>query len=191
MSMKIIYNTKQNGIELKFNEKPSQSILKNLHLYKFRWNGQKEVWYIRKDYLSLEGEHYIHHLSNSKLSINQPVKQVKEIKIHKKTLPKGKGYCASDRKGNYCYVIYKGSIRPEQSRTNPKSFVHENINAISSDFYRIIFSVPAKYTIDEARSRIGYKGRSLSSFSKPASDVKLVYVNGNTKYPFLDQIEEI
>lgn len=44
----IIMNEELNGIELKFNSKPSSEVLANIKANGFRWNGKKSVWYAKQ-----------------------------------------------------------------------------------------------------------------------------------------------
>lgn len=45
MNYTINTNTQYNSLEIKFDEKPSSSILNALKSFKFRWNPKKSIWY--------------------------------------------------------------------------------------------------------------------------------------------------
>ena len=45
--IKIVYNKDMDGIELYFNDKPSEQIRNILKSNKFRWHGKKKMWYAK------------------------------------------------------------------------------------------------------------------------------------------------
>lgn len=45
--IEVIYNEEKNGIEVKFNSKPDQSILENLKANGFRWSKYQKLWYAK------------------------------------------------------------------------------------------------------------------------------------------------
>lgn len=46
-NVEVIYNTEKNGIELKFNDKPSEEVRVNLKANGFRWSKYNKVWYAK------------------------------------------------------------------------------------------------------------------------------------------------
>lgn len=43
----INFNEEKNGIEIKFDDKPSQEVLENLKLHGFRWSKYQKIWYAK------------------------------------------------------------------------------------------------------------------------------------------------
>ena len=46
-NVEVIYNTEKNGIELKFEDKPSEEVRANLKANGFRWSKYNKVWYVK------------------------------------------------------------------------------------------------------------------------------------------------
>jgi len=50
---KVILNEKLNGVELNFDNKPSQEVLKSIKSVGFRWHNEKKVWYAKQSMTTL------------------------------------------------------------------------------------------------------------------------------------------
>lgn len=54
MEYRIIKNEEHNGLEIYFDEKPSEGIRSALKEIKFRWHGVKKCWYGRAEIATVE-----------------------------------------------------------------------------------------------------------------------------------------
>ena len=47
--LNINFNQEKNGIEIRFDTKPSEEMLSNLKLNGFRWSGKQKMWYAKQN----------------------------------------------------------------------------------------------------------------------------------------------
>lgn len=60
--VEVIYNEEKNGIEVKFNTKPSQEVINDLKVNGFRWHSIKKIWYAKQ---TKERREFINSLTSS------------------------------------------------------------------------------------------------------------------------------
>ena len=105
----INFNEEKNGIEIKFDKKPSQEMLENLKLNGFRWSKYKKIWYAKdteecREFIKgLSTDIYDNNITSSNASkkVEYPVIDINDI--NESTYPIGKEISKRENEGHWMF----------------------------------------------------------------------------------------
>lgn len=160
--IEIIMNEEKNGIEIKFNCKPTQEIRENLKQNGFRWSKFNKVWY------SKQSQEAINFANSLKASEVQEVKKIELLcdkQINKNTI--------ENKINNFVKLFQNDRIKRNQD-----SFFHDIVTyKVRKKYILVDIGVSGRYMIDK-ESEIIY---AINGYGK---------INKNKNFGTLDTIKK-